>query len=322
MTSPTLNTETDRPGVEEMPRMSLPEHLDELRNRLMRATAAVFVGMVVSFLFWKELMAFVTAPYHDAAARVGLDTSQLMAISPAEGFMAVLKLCFLCGLVMVSPFVLWQMWGFVSAGLYKHEKRAVRVFFPVSIGLFFLGAVAAYLLLIPFGLRFLISWNVELDFKSDFRVSEYISSCLTAVFGMGLVFQLPLVMLFLQATEIVQRETFIKGWRWAIVLAFVLGMFLTDPSPITQLLMAMPVVGLYFLGIWGGRFVGEDPEPFRFYKAWPLVLSAALFAAMLIWADELNDWAADVFGADTSHLQAPKEPGATPGEEPGEEPGK
>ena len=306
MTAPSSSNDSEHAADLDMPRMSLPEHLDELRNRMLRATFAVFLGMVVSFIYWKELMAFVTAPYHDAARRVGLESSHLMAIAPAEGFMAVLKLCFLCGLVMVSPIVLWQMWGFISAGLYKHEKSAVRIFFPVSILLFALGAVVAYVLVIPFGLRFLISWNVELEFGSDFRVSEYISSCLTAVFGMGLVFELPLVMLFLQASDIVQRRTFVHGWRWAVVLSFVVGMFLTDPSPITQLLMALPVVGLYFLGIWGGRFVGEDAEAFKLWKAWPLLLAAALFASMLIWADELNDWAADIFGADTSSLEKPE----------------
>ena len=292
---------------DDMPRMSLPEHLDELRARMVKASIAVFGGMLLSFIYWKELMAFVKEPYIDAATRVGLDAAQLLALAPAAGFMAVLKLCFLCGVVLTSPFVLWQLWGFVSAGLYDHEKKAVRIFFPVSIGLFFLGAVAAYLLLIPFGLRFLMSWNVELGIASNFSISEYLSSCLTAVFGMGLVFELPLVMLFLQATDIVQRETFAKNWRWAVVLAFILGMFLTDPSPITQILMAMPVVGLYFLGVWGGRFVGIDAEPFKFYKAWPLVISAALFAAMLIYADELNDIAADIFGGDTSSLQKPDE---------------
>jgi len=299
-----------------MPRMSLPDHLDELRRRMMRSTLAVFGGMLISFLFYEELMVFVQAPYHDAARRVGVEGSQLLSLAPAAGFMAVLKLCFLCGLVLVSPVVLWQMWGFVSAGLYKHEKSAVRVFFPVSIGLFFLGAIAAYLLLIPFGLRFLMSWNVQLGFSSNFSVSDYISSCLTAVFGMGLVFELPLVMLFLQATDIVQRETFAKNWRWAVLLAFVLGMFLTDPSPVTQILMAMPVVGLYFLGVWSGRFVGENAETFRFWKAWPLLLAATAFGAMLVYADELNDWAAEIFGGDTSALTAPEEPGS--GADPGD----
>ena len=140
----------------------------------------------------------------------------------------------------------------------------------------------------------------------EFRLSSYLSTCLTMLFGMGLVFQLPLVMLFLQAAGIVERATFVKGWRWAVVLAFILGMILTDPSPVTQIVMAIPVVGLYFLGIWGGRFVGENAEAFRIWKAWPVVIAAAVFVAMLMYRDQLNELAVDMFG------QEEKPAGAAP----------
>lgn len=296
----------------DLPRMTLSEHLDELRARLLRSVLAIVLGMVVSFLYYKELMAFVTAPFREAAALVGLEGARLVAIDPGEGFLQVLKLCFLTGLVFVSPIVLWQMWGFIAAGLYKHERRVVRIYFPISIGLFALGVVAAYMLLIPFGFRFLIGWNVDIDLETSFRLSTYLSTCITMVFGMGLIFELPLVMLFAQATGLVQRKTFQRGWRWAVVLAFIVGMVLTDPSPVTQIMMAMPVVGLYFLGIWGGRFVGEGAEPFRLYKAWPIVLAALVFAAMLYYADELNDMAANIFGTEKPPpAQAPVEPGAS-----------
>ena len=292
-----------------LPRMTLSAHLDELRARLFRSVIAIVVAMVGAFFFYKELMVFVTRPFVESAALVGLPDAKLIAIAPGEGFLQVLKLCFICGAVAVSPLVLWQMWGFIAAGLYKNERRYVRLFFPVSLLLFALGIVAAYMLLIPFGMRFLIGWNQVLDLETKFRLSEYLSTCLTMVFGMGLVFQLPLVMLFLQATQIVSRSSFQKGWRWAVLLAFVLGMVLTDPSPVTQILMAMPVVSLYFLGIWGGRFVGEKAETFRLYKAWPLVIAAVAFAAMLFYADELNDWAAKAFGQETPVEEAPVEPG-------------
>ena len=276
--------------------MTLPEHLDELRGRLMRSIIGIFVAMVVAFFFYKELFVFVTAPYYEAAALVGLEKVQLRAIDPGEGFVQVLKLCFLAGFVLVSPLVLWQMWGFVSAGLYAHERRTVRLFFPVSIGLFALGVIAAYKLLIPFGMRFLIGWNQALDLGSEFSIASYLSTCLTMVFGMGLIFELPLVMLFLQASGIVERKTFAKGWRVAVLLSFVAGMFLTDPSPVTQVAMAVPVVGLYFMGCVGGRFVGENAEPFKIWKAWPVILFALAFGAMLYFSAELNNLATRMFG--------------------------
>ena len=286
--------------------MTLSEHLDELRARLWKSVLAIVVGMIVSFFYWKELMAFVTAPYKEAAALVGADTSKIIVTDPAEGFLQLLKLCFITGFVFVAPIVLWQLWGFIAAGLYDREKRYVRLFFPVSLGLAALGLITAYVLLLPFGLRFLIGWNEAMEVETLPSLKSYLSMCLTVLFGMGLVFQLPLVMLFLQAVDIVQRQTFLKHWRAAVVFSFVLGMLLTDPSPVTQIAMAIPVVGLYFLGIWGGQFVGENAVAFRWYKAWPILISIALFAAMLYYADELNDWAAKIFGATSE--EAPAEP--------------
>ncbi len=283
-----------------LPRMSLPEHLDELRVRLMRAVLALFVAMVASFVFWKPIWEFVRRPFDEAARLQGLTDATLQAIGPGDGFLGVLKLCFLAGAVVAAPVVLWQLWGFIAAGLYRHERRVVRLFFPVSVGLFALGVVLAYVILIPFGLRFLIGWNVGMNVATNFRIQEYVSTCLTMVFGMALLFELPLVMLFLQATDIVQPKTFKKGWRFAVLLSFVAGMFLTDPSPITQIMMAIPVVGLYFLGIWGGLFVGPDKRTFRWYHTWPLLLGALLITLLLIFSAEISDWAAAFFGADQS----------------------
>lgn len=290
----------------DLPRMSLPEHLDELRVRIARALLALFVAMVVAFVGWEPLWEFVRAPFDNAAKLQGMGAT-LQAISPGEGFLSVLKLSFLAGAVLAAPVVLWQLWGFVAAGLYRHERRIVRMFFPVSLGLFALGVVIAYMILIPFGLRFLIGWNVSMGVATDFRIEDYLSTCLTMVFGMALLFELPLVMLFLQATDIVSAQTFKKGWRFAVLFAFVVGMFLTDPSPVTQIMMAVPVVGLYFLGIWGGLFVGPSARRFRWYHTWPLILGAVALAALLVFADEINDWSAKIFGADQK-IEAPAEP--------------
>ncbi len=293
---------TQRQGLpdpeSQLPRMSLSQHLIELRSRVVISLLAIAAAMIGTFFIYKELLEFLMQPFYEAATSQGLTDQRLGALDTGEGFLEVLKVCFIAGVVASSPIVLWQMWGFIAAGLYAHERRTVRIFFPVSLALFALGLVAAYILLIPFGLRFLIAWNVELGFRTEFRVSSYLSTCMTMLFSMGFVFQLPLVMLFLTASDIVSRETWRKGWRIAVVVAFFLGMILTDPSPVTQIMMAVPIIGLYFLGIWGGRFVGEKAERFRIWKAWPLVLALVVFALMLIYADVLNDLAAGMFGGE------------------------
>jgi Sec-independent protein secretion pathway component TatC len=124
--------------------------------------------------------------------------------------------------------------------------------------------------------------------NTSFSVEKYTSLCLSLVFGMGIAFQLPLVMLFLQGTGLVQRGTFKRYWRHAVVGAFVVGMILTaDPSPVTQTLMALPLCGLYVLGVWGGRFVGSGKEEFRWWKAWPILVGLLAVTALLVWAKEI-----------------------------------
>jgi sec-independent protein translocase protein TatC len=300
------------PDPDALPRMTLSEHLDELRSRLLWSVIAILVAMLVSFVFWEPVWEFVKLPFEEAARLQGVEDPKLMSLDPGEGFISILKLSFLVGFVLASPVVLWQLWGFVAAGLYAHERRIVRIFFPISLGLFSLGVVLAYQVLIPFGMRFLIGWNKDMDVETTFRIQTYISTCLTMVFGMAVLFLLPLVMLFVQAANIVEPQTFKKHWRIAVLLSFVVGMFLTDPSPVTQILMAMPTVGLYFLGIYGGAFVGENRKTFRWYHAWPLVIGAVLIALMLAFSDEINAWSAKLFGAGQKVEQpaAPPDPEA------------
>lgn len=278
-----------------LPRMTLTEHLDELRRRLVRAALALVLGMVLAFVFNKQVFAFAIEPYQEALREAGGD-SKLQSFGPLDTFVEVMKLCFLVGFILTSPYVLAQMWGFISAGLYDHERRAVRLFFPMSIGLFALGCATAYLMIFPVGLRFLIGFSKGLGVSTGFGVDRYLSMCLSVVFGLGLAFELPLVMLFLQATGIVERETFRKGWRLAILLAFVISMLLTpDPTPISQCLMAMPLVALYFLGVWGGRFVGEKKVPFRAIDAWPLVLTVGSLVLLFVFRRDLTSLAARLF---------------------------
>ncbi len=278
-----------------LPRMTLGEHLDELRRRLVRAALALVLGMVLAFVFNKQVFAFAIEPYQEALREAGSD-SKLQSFGPLDTFVEVMKLCFLVGFILTSPYVLAQMWGFISAGLYDHERRAVRLFFPISIGLFALGCATAYLMIFPVGLRFLIGFSKGLGVSTGFGVDRYLSMCLSVVFGLGLAFELPLVMLFLQATGIVARETFRKGWRLAILLAFVISMILTpDPTPISQCLMAMPLVALYFLGVWGGRFVGEQKVPFRAIDAWPLVLTVGTLVMLFVYRRDLTSLAARLF---------------------------
>lgn len=278
-----------------LPRMTLGEHLEELRRRVVRGAIAIALGTAIAFVFYKDVFAFAIEPYREALRELGAK-GDLQSLSPLDGFLQVMKLSVLLGLVGTSPLWLLQMWGFVSAGLYPHEKSGVRVFFPISVGLFFLGCVCAYLLVLPVGMRFLIAWNRGIDMPANFAIDLYLSMCLTLVVGMGIAFELPLLMLFLQATGIVERATFARSWRLAVLSAFVVSMVVTpDPTPVSQCLMAFPLVGLYVLGVWGGRFVGASKEPFTLWKAWPLLLGAAAMGALLWYRHDISHWATRLF---------------------------
>jgi sec-independent protein translocase protein TatC len=260
-----------------------------------RAVVVLALGIVVAFVFHAQIFRFVRRPYDDAIA-ASETAGRLQGLGPLDGFMASMTLAFLAALVATSPYVLSQLWGFVSAGLYPRERRVVRVFFPVSVSLFALGCAFAYLIVLPIGMRFLMGWNEGVEVGNSFGVRQYLGLCLSLVFGLGLAFELPLAILFLEATGIVRRETFARHWRMAVFVSFVLAMVLTpDTSPVSMTLVALPLVALYFLGVWGGRFVGEDRQRFRLRHAWPLLLIGAGLGALFWFRSEITAWAARVF---------------------------
>jgi sec-independent protein translocase protein TatC len=269
--------------------------------------------MVGAWVFWEEIWAFAKGPFVEAVKRQGASHADLQAIGPGEGFLQITKLCFLGALVVASPYVLAQLWGFIAAGLYAHERRTVRLFFPISVGLFLIGCLAAYLLLIPCALSFLIGFDGMAGVKAQFTMESYLSLLITMVFAMGICFELPLVMLFLQATGLVERATFVRGWRIAVVSSFGLAMLITpDPSPWSMMLLSVPLVGLYVAGVWGGRFVGPNRRPFKAWMAWPLLLGAAAFAGVLVYSDRVADWTASLFGPPAAAAPAAGTPPPAP----------
>ena len=171
------------------------------------------------------------------------------ALSAHEVFMIWLKAAFISGLIMSSPWVFYQIWMFVAAGLYPHEKRYVHVFLPVSLLLFLAGAATAFFFVFEPVLDFLFSFNKAMNIDPDPRISEWISFVLFMPLGFGLSFQLPLVMLFLERIGLFSIAQYIEKWRIAMLVIFVLSMFLTPADPISMLLMACPLTILYFLGI-------------------------------------------------------------------------
>ncbi|MCO6459051.1 MAG: twin-arginine translocase subunit TatC [Pirellulaceae bacterium] len=189
--------------------------------------------------------------------------TRITSLSAHEAFMIWLKAGFVSGLVVASPWIFWQIWIFVGAGLYPHEKRYVYVFLPLSIFLFLLGAATAFFFVFEPVLDFLFSFNAAMNIYPDLRISEWISFVLFLPLGFGIAFQLPLVMLFLNRIGIVSLDLYVQKWRIAILVIFVLSMFLTPADPISMLLMACPLTVLYFLGIALCRWMPKWRNPFE-----------------------------------------------------------
>ena len=169
--------------------------------------------------------------------------------SVQEPFMIWLKASLLVGMVLAAPWIFYQIWQFVAAGLYPHEKKYVNIYLPFSIGLFLLGVCVAYFGVFRPVLGFLFSFNRSLGFEPDPRITEWLGFFLMLPLGFGIAFQLPLVMLFLERIGIFTVKGYLSYWRVAILVIFVIAAILTPPDPFSMSFLAGPLSLLYFGGI-------------------------------------------------------------------------
>ncbi|MCA9063593.1 MAG: twin-arginine translocase subunit TatC, partial [Planctomycetaceae bacterium] len=196
----------------------------------------------------------LSAPEFAQFRRVVEDSNRVTTLKVEEGFLVYVKVCFISGFILASPWVFYQLWLFVAAGLYPHERKYVYVYLPMSIFLFVAGAFAGYYYAFPLMLQFLTKFNDWLGIGIQPRLSEYISLALMLPLMFGVSFQLPLVMLFLERIHIFDVEGYRKNRRMAILVIAILSMLLTPSDPGSMLLMMFPLIFLYEVGIYLCRF--------------------------------------------------------------------
>ena len=175
--------------------------------------------------------------------------AKIVAIRYTEQFFTYIKVVLIFALFLSHPFILWQAWQFIGAGLYEHEQRVALQFVPFSLVLFLTGVLFGYFVLIPWGLSYLSSYGNPELVDTMLSLSAYLSLFLSLTLLLGLVFQVPLVMYFLARSGLVDPETFRRVRRYAILTGFVLGAMLTPPDPFTQIMLAGPLICLYEIGI-------------------------------------------------------------------------
>ena len=188
----------------------------------------------------------------------------ITTLSQQEAFGIWVRTALLVGIVLASPWIFYQLWTFVAAGLYAHEKRWVWTFLPFSIGLFLAGVLLAFFFVFDFVLDYLLQFNRWLGLDPDPRISEWLSFVLILPLGFGIGFQLPLVMLFLERIGVVERETYTSHWRFAVLAIAIVSAVLTPADPYSMLFLAVPLCLLYFGGVGLCRWFGAaDPPPRR-----------------------------------------------------------
>jgi len=166
-----------------------------------------------------------------------------------EAFATYIKISVVAGLVLSSPWLFYQIWLFVAAGLYQHERKYVHIYLPMSIGLFVVGGLFCFFFVFPIVLDFLISFNKWLGVELQPRLSEYISLVLLLPAMFGISFQLPLIMLFIERIGIMTVQGYLENWRMAVLIISIASMLLTPSDPTSMLLMMLPLVFLYFGGV-------------------------------------------------------------------------
>jgi sec-independent protein translocase protein TatC len=213
----------------------------------------------------ETVFVIITAPEFAQLRKVVDDSNKLTTLRMEEGFMSYMKVCFFAGLLLASPWVFYQLWLFIAAGLYPHERKYVHVYLPLSIALFVAGAMSGYFYAFPLMLDFLIGFNKWLGIGFSPRLSEYISMAMLMPLMFGVSFQLPMVMVFLERLGVCTEETYRKNWRIAVLVISVASMVLTaSPDPWSMLLMMVPLLLLYVFGIYLCRFrLGGPASPIR-----------------------------------------------------------
>jgi sec-independent protein translocase protein TatC len=269
-----------------MLRMSFLEHLEELRTRIIRALIGVGVAFVVSLIYTDALWSFVCRPAVAALKTLGYDPN-LAQITPMEAFNVIwVKLPILCAVFLASPWILYQVWAFISPGLYRRERRWAVPFVVGSAGLFILGGLFAYFVAFRYGLTFLLSIGRGNYVKPVVSISEYFDLFVNVTLGVGLVFELPVIIFFLVLLRIVTPSFLISHSRYAILAIFIIAAIVTPtPDVFNLMLFATPMCLLFYVGIFAGYLLVLHRENRRFpwRKAMTIVIAVLLLLALVLY---------------------------------------
>ena len=228
----------------ELPKMSFLEHLEELRKRLVVSIAALGVAFLICWNFADRIFGYIEIPL----AKYLPAGEKMVFTRLTEPFMLYMKVAFFAGIFIASPIILLQLWLFISPGLYKRERRYAAPFIVFATFFFVLGGYFGYRVLLPGTCAFFLETGKQ--FKQMIKVDEYFSFASTIILATGLVFETPILIFFLARLGIVTPAFLMQKFKYAVVLAFIIAAVVTPtPDMITQTALALPMIGLYLLGV-------------------------------------------------------------------------
>jgi sec-independent protein translocase protein TatC len=246
------------PGADPVPesdvRMTIWEHLEELRRRIVKAAAGVIAITVAAWFFRTQLLAWLVVPYQRTWLQKFDKPLVLQTLRPADAFMGYLELSLMAGVIGAAPVIFYQLWMFVAPGLYKKEKRLIVPFVLFSTILFMAGVAFAYYVAFPFTFNYFLSLLGEVrqgvELTQVVTLEFFLDFATRFLLAFGAVFELPLFIAFLVLANIVTPKQLLKFGRWATVLAFALGAVVTPgPEVTSQIAVSAALIGLYFLSI-------------------------------------------------------------------------
>jgi sec-independent protein translocase protein TatC len=220
-------------------RMTVIEHLDELRRRILVALAALLIAIVIAFVEYHRIFQIIKRPLQATGVK------ELVTFSPSEPFMTVLKVSVYAGMMLALPVILYEFWAFMMPALYERERKAVIPYVLLTTGLFIGGVVFCYYLVLPVGLHWLIGFGGDI-FNQQLRAGEYVGFVTLFLLAFGVTFELPIVLLILDSIGVVNHRMLKRYRRYAIVIIAVVAMVLTpSQDPVSMILMMAPLLLLY-----------------------------------------------------------------------------
>ena len=237
-----------------MLRMSFMEHLEELRNRIIRALYGLGIAFVLSLGFANKLWDFVSDPAVEALKHLHVNPPRLAQLTPMEGFSVIwVELPLLASVFLASPWIVYQVWAFISPGLYKKERKLALPFVLLTAGLFIGGGCFAYFLAFRYGLEFLLGIGMSNNVQPVVSITEYFDLFVNVTLGVALVFELPVLIFLLTLLRILSPRFLLRHSRYAILAIVIVAAIITPtPDVFNLMLFAIPMCLLYFVGVFAG----------------------------------------------------------------------